>query len=108
MIDTNEAMIAKRRVTNATRTAVNHSPELAQVGIQGAIAYALLDVANAIRDQGPDAKTQGLLRIADALVDAIRDGESEEQIKKIADAFYLESQGVSYDQKTALYFPKDR
>jgi len=101
-LETQEARIAKDRVMNATGALREHSPAVAQVGVSGAIAYAVLDLANALREQ-TDPKTAALLRIADGLVDAIADGASEETIKKLAEAYKLESEGISYDQTVGHY-----
>lgn len=106
MMETREAQLAKDRVRNATRAAVNHGPEIAAIGTQGALVYALLDVAQAIREQGPDAKTQALLHIADALVDAVVEGADEDRVKSIAQAFEIERKGFNVDQLNGLGFLK--
>jgi hypothetical protein len=103
--DSHEKRMTKERVANATRVALNdHRPEVAQVGNVGAIAYALLEVANAIRSHSSDPRAMRLLSITDSLVDAILEGHDPEQIKKIAEAFRIERKGYDIDQHNGLQF----
>ena len=95
-VETPEARIAKQRVMNATRVAVNHGPEIARVGTEGALTYALLDIANAVRS-GQDEKTKNLLRIADLLTDAITDRDAE-RIERLANDFKMMREGLDFDQ----------
>lgn len=103
-MDTAEARIAKQRVSNATLLNTHpNGPEKAAVGTSGAIAYALLDVANAIREQGPDERTQRILRLNDLLIDAIFEKSDQSVIEKIAAEITLEREGLSVDQHNGLF-----
>lgn len=98
---TREAEIAKQRVSNATRIVTKHDPAIAAIGTEGAIAYALLDVANAIRSQGPDSATKQMLAIADLLVDAIAERDVE-KTERLAQDFQMLREGLDYDQHLGL------
>lgn len=104
MFDTFEAHIAKERVRNSSRSVTKHSHATTQVGINGAMVYALLDVANAIRSHSINPAAERLLRISDSLVDAIVDGASPETIKGIAEAFQIERKGFDIDQRSGIQF----
>lgn len=93
--------LARDRVRNSTRAFFTHGVGTAQVGMAGAGVYALLEVARAIRAQGPDAKTERLLTISDALVDAITD-EDARTIERIAEAYRIEREGIGVDQLIGL------
>ena len=104
-VDTMEAQLAKDRVRHASRLEIDqaHGDKQqvdATIGMQGAIVYALLDLANAVRSPSVDNKTERLLSITDSLVEAITDGAENDVIKRIADTFYIERQGYDVDQKT--------
>jgi hypothetical protein len=97
------------RVANSTKVLLN--PEggasKASVGTQGAIAYALLDVANAIRELAnrPDPHTRHLLDIAESLVDCLKDGD-DRAAKFLAEQFKLEKDGLNFDQILAKLPPR--
>lgn len=101
-LETMEAMLAKERVRNSSRAAVAHGPEIASIGMQGALVYALLDISNSIRSAGPSAEVKRMLSISDAIVDAIADGASAEILQKLAVAFKIEREGFSVDQLSGL------
>ncbi len=103
--DTMEAQLAKDRVRHASRLEIDQARGDKQqvdaaIGMQGAIVYALLDLANAVRCPSADTKTERLLSITDSLVEAITDGANSDVIKRIADTFYIERQGYDVDQKS--------
>lgn len=105
-METSERRLAKDRIRNGSRAAVAHNPELAQVGIQGSIAYALLDVASAIREHSADRnQMRRLLAISDSMVEAILDGKDPEQIKRIAQSWTIEREGIDIDQSYGLDLP---
>jgi hypothetical protein len=95
-METSEARIAKDRVRNATRALRTESPDLAQIGTQGALVYALLDVANAIR-HAHDEDQERLLRLTDLMADAIADGDME-RAERLAASYKIERDGPNYDQ----------
>lgn len=100
--ETNESRLAKDRIRNASAGLRSDLPgDKLQVGTQGAIALALLDVANAIRERD-DERSRRLLNISDMLVDAITDGASEETIKGICQAYTVESRGFNVDQHAGM------
>jgi hypothetical protein len=102
--DTSEARLAQDRIRNSTRVALDPKggPDIAAIGTQGAIAYALLDVANAIRGTSKDEQTKSLLNISDALVEAIREGADQKVVQRISEQFEIERKGFNVDQHRGL------
>lgn len=104
MLDTLEAQLAKDRIRNASAVVIRGGdPEKARIGTEGAIAYALLDIANAIRDRDPDDKTKRLLYIADSLAEAVLEGADKKVVDSIAGEFLVERQEFSIDQKNGAF-----
>lgn len=111
------AHLARRRVANATSVAVRPAntanekrrggPEVASIGTQGAIAYALLDVAEAIRETIPDSRLNKAVAVGDSLAEAIIEGNLE-LAREIAGRYQLERDGVEVDQVHGLLEPPDK
>ena len=89
--------LAKTRVQNSSLIAMHGEVEKAAIGMQGATIYALLDIANALRQQGPDEKTRRKLSLASLIADALAGGRDDEA-RKLAEDFSLIEQGMDYDQ----------
>jgi hypothetical protein len=101
-LETSEARLAKDRIRNSSRAAFTRGPAVANIGMQGAVAYALLDIASAIRDAGADDPgVNRLLAVADSIVDLIADGAPADRIARAAVAYRLERDGFDVDQLVA-------
>ncbi len=105
--DTMEAQLAKDRVRHSSRLEIDqaHGDKqqiAAAIGMQGAVVYAMLDVANALRSLRPDAQQDRLLSIMDSLVEAITEGADAAKVKELSDLYYIERQGFEIDQKNAM------
>lgn len=98
-METSEARLAKQRVRNSTGALRTQSPATAEVGMSGAVVYALLDVANAIRSTiGDDEKTRRLLHITDSIAEAISEGADADKLKALADSYLVERGDFGIDQ----------
>jgi len=104
--ETSERHLAKERVRNASRAAVAKPGIDSQVGTQGAIALALLDVASAIREHSADRnQMRRLLAISDSIVEAVLEDKDPEQIKRLAVSWTIEREGIDIDQGYGLEAP---